>query len=258
MSEILLDIRGLKTGYGTHTVLDGISARLRRGGLYALLGPNGSGKTTLIKTLAGMHPYGEGEIRLSGRELRQIPREERGKRMAVVFTRPITTPLTVFEILASGRFPYLNRLNILKSEDKNRILAVAERLDLISWMDRPITSLSDGERRRVMIGRALVQDAPLMLLDEPCIHLDIARRAEVLGLLRLIADEGKTVLFSTHYLDLYRRFSDEILLLHRGRLWQGPAEEAETKGLMQHIFGSPLLEWDARCGMFRLKHEGEF
>jgi len=116
--------------------------------------------------------------------------------------------------------------------------------------------LSDGEKQRVMIGRALVQDTPVLLLDEPEAHLDIGHRAELLMLLKRIASEGKTVLFSSHYLDLFFDVADRLLVIRNRTLWSGSPDEAIRSGIPAEVFGNDLLEFDSACRSFVLKKSG--
>ena len=250
-----VEVRMQRLGYDDKTVLEKTYFRLEKGSVTALIGPNGSGKTTLLKALTGLHADFDGEIYYNGLNFKDFEKEALGRQVAVVLTSPVVTPMRVYEVIASGRFPYVNRLNMLSERDKHYIEEISRRLGLLSYWNRPVTSLSDGERQRVMVARAWVQDTPVMVLDEPDTHLDVAHRAELLLLLKEAASEGKTVLFSTHYLDLFYDIVDNLLILNNKKLWQGRVEEALSQDKFQEVFGNELIKFDKKRRVFLFHDE---
>ncbi len=249
----MISVKDLSAFYGAKTVFEKANFEVSQGKLTVLLGPNGSGKTTLLRTLAGMHPEFSGAVFLNGKSLQNFRREEISRHVSVVLTVPVITPLKVFDVIASGRFPYVNRFNMLKTNDMDKIEQIARELDLQWFLDRPVTELSDGERQRVMIARALVQETPVILLDEPDTHLDITHRAEMLVLLKRIAQQGKTVLLSTHYLDLIPDIADDVVLIYRKHVIKSDMTEAVEQDLLGEVFSSDLLIFDQTNRQFKLK-----
>jgi iron complex transport system ATP-binding protein len=249
----MIRVENLSARYGNKTVFSDASFEILPGKLSVLLGPNGSGKTTLLRVLSGMHPAFSGKIFLGEKPVSRYRSDEISKVLSVVLTSEIITPLKVFDVLASGRFPYLNRFNFLKKKDLEVIEKVADELDLNGFLHRTITELSDGERQRVMIARALVQQTPIMLLDEPDTHLDIMHRAEMLQLLKRIAGSGKTVLFSTHYLDLIFDTVDDVVVIEGGNVIKTSISVAVEQGVFDKVFTGDLLIFDKSNRQFKLK-----
>jgi len=249
----MLEVDIKRLFYPGKEVLSAVRFDLAPGTLNVLIGPNGSGKTTLLKALTGLHEGWEGHVLYNGHDLREMPDESLGRQVAVVLTDPVVTPMTVWDVLASGRFPYVNRFYRLTDEDYRRLEEVSEKWNLKPYWHQKITDLSDGERQRVMIGRALVQDAPVLILDEPDTHLDIMHRAELLAGLKQIAGEGKTVLLSTHYLDLFFDVADRLLITRNGTVWTGNPDEAVDEGILEEVFSGKLLTFDKEKRQFKWK-----
>ncbi len=249
----MIEVKNLHIFHKDNEILSDICFKVFPGDLVALIGPNGSGKTTLIKTLVGMHSDITGEIYLDGKHISSFRGTEISRKVSVVLTQKIQTPLRVSEVLATGRFPYANRLDLLKKHDRQLILETAVNLKINHLLERSIHLLSDGERQRVMIGRALIQQTPVLLLDEPDTHLDIKHRAVLLKILKEITAQGKTVLFSTHYLDLFFDLVDKVFLLHDGNLFEGSPESPETLNMIDRVFTNDLVIFDKKNKQFKIK-----
>lgn len=208
MSDECLVIRNLAVGYGGRAVRSGLSFSLCAGELVSMLGRNGCGKSTLLRTLAGLQPSVSGYHSLDG-----LSAAERSRRVALVLTERVALEnTTVHEVVAMGRYPYTDFLGGLREVDEQ---IVARSLERVGWVEpsRSFSALSDGERQRVLIAKALAQNTPVILLDEPTAHLDLPSRIALFRLLRSLAhDEGKMVLVSTHELDLASEWSDRIML----------------------------------------------
>ena len=201
----VLDAERLSVGYRrlrrtSHVVAADLEFGVDEGEFVCLLGPNGAGKSTLLRTLAGLQPALEGTVRLRGAELRSLSREERARTLAIVLTERIVSGLmTARGVVQLGRHPHTGWSGRLAPADTAIVDAAMETVGASPWASRPIAELSDGERQRVMIARALAQEPRVLLLDEPTAFLDAPRRIELFGLLRTLARErGIGVVASTH------------------------------------------------------------
>lgn len=228
----MITLKNLVVGYpdGRHTrqLNHAANEEARDGMLTCLIGANGAGKSTLLRTIAGFQLPLEGTVLLGGNDVRALSPRQRAERMAVVLTdRPDVMCTTVWEMVATGRAPFTGFWGRLSGKDRN-IVTRSLRLVGIEWMaDRTVASLSDGERQKVMIAKALAQQTPVILLDEPTAFLDYPSRVEVMQLLLNIAhEEHKTVLLSTHDLDLALHTADRIWLFEKER---GEKKEEEER-----------------------------
>lgn len=232
----MITLKNLVVGYpdGRHTrqLNHAANEEAHDGMLTCLIGANGAGKSTLLRTIAGFQLPLEGTVLLDGDDVRALSPRQRAERMAVVLTdRPDVMCTTVWEMVATGRAPFTGFWGRLSSKDRN-IVTRSLRLVGIEWMaDRTVASLSDGERQKVMIAKALAQQTPIILLDEPTAFLDYPSRVEAMQLLLNIAhEEHKTVLLSTHDLDLALQTADRIWLFEKERGGEKEEEEGKEKG----------------------------
>lgn len=189
-------------------------------GIVALVGRNGAGKSTLFKSIMGTHSYFKGDIEINGRNMTQIRREELAKQVAIVFSKA-----TVFgnhsgrDLLYLGRLPYQNLFSKRTAIDDQIVYQVVELLDLHRFVDQEFACMSDGEKQLIMIGRAMAQDTPIIILDEPNAFLDLVNRHKVMEVLRKIGENAqKLVLFSTHEIDFLPDLCQSVLLIDDGRL----------------------------------------
>ena len=231
----MITLKNLVVGYpdGRHTrqLNHAANEEAHDGMLTCLIGANGAGKSTLLRTIAGFQLPLEGTVVLGGDDVRALSPRQRAERMAVVLTdRPDVMCTTVWEMVATGRAPFTGFWGRLSSKDRN-IVTRSLRLVGIEWMaDRTVASLSDGERQKVMIAKALAQQTPVILLDEPTAFLDYPSRVEVMQLLLNIAhEEHKTVLLSTHDLDLALQTADRIWLFEKERGEKKEEEEGKEE-----------------------------
>lgn len=186
------------------------------GGLVALVGRNGSGKSTFLNAIGSTIVPHQGSIYLNGNPVSEFTAQEFAKQLAVVKSRPITYGnYTVYDLLMIGRLPFQGMLAIPSQEDKDMVQTIAERLGISSMLNSQYETLSDGEKQLVMIGRAFVQDTPVILLDEPAAFLDLVNRRELLSTLKkMVAQSGKLIIFSTHHVEVLADFCDGLLLIH--------------------------------------------
>ena len=220
-----------------HIVQEHLSLDARQGEMIGLIGPNGCGKSTLLRTLAGLQPPLNGQIFVNGKELKRQNLREKAKLIALVLTDRIEdTHLDVAGLVAAGRSPHTGWFNTLKEEDRQKAEEAIRQVHLQGYEKKKINQLSDGERQRAMIAKALAQDTPAILLDEPTSHLDLPNRANILLLLRKLAQEtGKAILLSTHELDLALQACHKIWLMtpHKGIIAGSPHELTQNNQLQE-------------------------
>lgn len=230
---------GYRAGSQTTVIASDIEMEIHSGELVSLIGANGCGKSTLIRTLAGLQPALGGSIQIDGCNLASMDRKMRAQKMSVVLTDNISVPnTTVHDIVALGRFPYTNWYGILSEHDEEIILQSIQTVGLQDFAYRNIDTLSDGERQRVMIAKALAQDTPFILLDEPTAHLDVQNRIEVMNLLKkLTVSSDKAILLSTHELYLALNVSDSVWIMKKGQpLLSGTPRQMMENGEIAKAF----------------------
>lgn len=215
-----IHIARLSIGYGQHVVGSGLEAGLAAGRLTCLVGRNGAGKSTLLKTLAGLLKPLAGSVTVDGHDLYALTRQQRARMVAVVLTgRPEVCNITVAELVAMGRQPYTNLWGTLSDDDRRVVEESMERVGIGALRDRMAQTLSDGEWQKTVIAKALAQQTPVVLLDEPTAFLDYPSKVETLTLLaRLARQTGKTIVLSTHELELAARLADAFCRLEDSRL----------------------------------------
>ena len=239
-----LAFHALTTGYchGSRQSIvgRGLEGSLPRGTLTVLLGTNGAGKSTLLRTLAGLQPPLAGDIFWEGNSLASLTPEERAKRLSIVLTvRPETGNLTVREVVALGRLPHRQGLwgSRNAAADAEAVERAMRLTTTSAWSERPVSRLSDGERQRVFIAKALAQETPLILLDEPTAFLDYPSRVQFFNLLKRLTNEmGKTVLPPSHDVELAAAHADRILLLSKESLCLAPTEAKERNHAIRDFF----------------------
>jgi iron complex transport system ATP-binding protein len=262
MLEPILKTHDLAIGYPVRhhpprIVVEQVNLRLYPGELVCLLGPNGAGKSTLLRTLAGMQAPLRGSVQVAGADPHRLPPRELAQRLGVVLTDRVDVgALSVRALVALGRYPYTDWTGRLTPQDEAVIDHALAVVGIAAFAPRPVHELSDGERQKVMIARALAQEPQLLLLDEPTAFLDLPRRVELMGLLRRLAREtGRAVLLSTHDLDLALRAADQLWLFQPGGTIQvGPPEELVLDGAFQAAFHSEGVAFDPHAGAFKFHH----
>lgn len=240
--------------YGKRILLEGASALLPQGSLTALIGRNGTGKSTLLRVVAGLEPPVRGSIRLCDRTLSTLTPLQRAETVSVVTTdRVRIANLACEDVVALGRAPYTNWIGRMQQADRGIVERSLARVGMAAFARKTLDRMSDGECQRVMIARALAQDTPVILLDEPTAFLDLTNRYELALLLRQLAhEEGKCILFSTHDLDVALTLCDSVALIDTPALHLLPAEEMAASGHIERLFAGEGITFDAATQRIRL------
>lgn len=244
----MIQLDSLTLGYGSDVLLNNVSASLEEGGLIALLGRNGSGKSTLLKAIAGLGEIKGGKILIGGKVLSCLKIDELARIVSFVTTEKVRVPnLKCRDVVALGRAPYTNWSGRLQSQDWEIVSEALELLGMSDYASRTMDQMSDGECQRIMIARALAQDTPVILLDEPTSFLDLPNRYELGVLLRGLAHrKNKCIFFSTHELDIALTLCDSIALIDRPRLHYLPTGQMVTSGHIERLFRNETVTFDAR------------
>lgn len=252
---------GLAVGYNGRTLIHDIDIALNRGGILTLIGPNGSGKSTILKTIARQLAAIRGTVTVDGSELYSMTAKQLAKKQAVVLTERIRPELTsVREIVGLGRYPYTNLVGRLTEEDRRIVEDALELVNAKDIAERDFMTLSDGQKQRVILARALAQQPELLILDEPTAFLDVKHKTELLSVLRFLSRErGVTVIMSLHEIDLAAKASDYLLCV-KGETVEafGMPEEVLAKLPIEELYGMEKGSYDPLFGSVELeKVEGE-
>ncbi len=242
----MIQLSDFSIGYGSRTLLERVNTSFGKGQLTALIGRNGSGKSTLLRAIAGLNRHYTGDILIDGMDIRSLSPGNLAKSLAFVTTERTRIPnLRCEDVVAIGRAPYTNWIGRMQDIDRTIVLDAIRSVGMESYARRTMDTMSDGECQRIMIARALAQDTPVILLDEPTSFLDMPNRYELVSLLRSLAhDKGKCILFSTHELDVAMRMCDSIALVDNGQLYHLPVEEMMRSGHIQRLFSSPDISFE--------------
>ena len=249
---------GYRSGNNAKIISENLNLNLNSGQLVCLLGPNGAGKSTLMRTLAGLQPALSGEIMLGGQMLLDFKPAELAKELSLVLTERIEAGnLTVNEVVSLGRTPYTGWLGTLSNLDQEKINQALTVTETATYRDRRIHQLSDGERQKVMLARALAQDTNLIILDEPTAHLDLPSRVEMMHLLHMLAREtNKAILLSTHELDLALQAADQLWLMKQdGEMTTGIPEDLVLNGSFESAFAKTGFYFNRSSGTFTIHPE---
>ncbi|WP_294473954.1 ABC transporter ATP-binding protein [uncultured Bacteroides sp.] len=251
----MIELKELTVGYGQRTLLDRVSARLTGGQLVALLGRNGTGKSTLLRAMMGLEKPQSGEILLQGKNIVSLKPEKLARNISFVTTDKVRIAnLRCEDVVSMGRAPYTNWIGQLQPEDKERVAQSIRLVGMSDYAEKTMDKMSDGECQRIMIARALAQDTPVILLDEPTAFLDLPNRYELCLLLKKLAqEEGKCILFSTHDLDIALSLCDTIMLIDNPQLYSLPTPEMVTSGHIERLFRNESITFDAKEMRVRIK-----
>ncbi len=235
----ILKTSSLSIGYDKKTVVSDINVTLNEGDIIALVGPNGAGKSTLFKTFSThIKPVG-GKIELFGKDLMSYTPKERAKMLGIVLTeRPDDMFLKVSDVVAAGRYPYTGMFGKLNENDEKEIKVSLELVGVNNLTDRVFNTLSDGEKQKVMIAKAIAQNTPVIMLDEPTAFLDYPSKIELFSLLKKLAKEQKkAILFSSHDLELLLRYTDNLWIIAKNKPFvAGNSADLLRNGIIKNFF----------------------
>jgi iron complex transport system ATP-binding protein len=256
----VIDINDLSIGYKkkgkANKIFSAINLQAFHGELIALVGLNGIGKSTLLRTIAGLQKKISGSIFLSGTILDELPKYQLAKQLSVVTTENISiNNLTVYDLIALGRYPHTSWFGSLKQTDINKIEEAIRLLRLDTFRFKHVLELSDGERQRVMIARALAQDTEIIILDEPTAFLDLSNKYEIVHILSNLAHHhNKTIIFSSHDLNIIIREADKIWLMKENQIFEGAPEDLIISDTFSTIFNQDIIQFDRLTGDFKSVH----
>lgn len=242
MSEVILQTRHLAIGYplkknNAKRVQESLNLEMRAGEMIALVGSNGAGKSTLLRSLCGLQKCLEGEIIIQGKEMQSLSPSAKAKTISVVLTHHADTNLlSVKEVVSIGRQPYTNWIGTNSEMDDEIIRQSLSTVQISHLTERRLSELSDGEKQKVWIAMALAQNTPIILLDEPTSHLDYKNKTEIFKLLKLLSQTGKSILISTHEIDLSLQYADQLWVMEKG-VHQGTPQEMEQAGILERVLG---------------------
>ena len=256
MSDVRLRTEDLSVGYNGRELIRGIALSLRPGEIMTLIGPNGAGKSTILKSVIRQLALVRGTVCLDGRDMAELREGDVARRMSVVMTSHISPELmTCFDVAATGRYPYTGRLGILTREDREKVAQCLELVHAAELADQDFSRISDGQRQRVLLARALCQEPEVLVLDEPTSFLDIRHKLELLAILKdMVRRRRLAVLMSLHELDLAQKISDQVVCVHGDKIErQGPPEEIFTPDYMRQLYGGARGSYNALFGSLELE-----
>lgn len=255
MHREIIHIKDLAIGYGNHTILDNINISLIEGELTALIGLNGVGKSTFLRTIIGLQNKLNGKVLLEGSELHKFGVSKLAKKLSFVSTEIINVNhLSVFDLVSQGRYSYTAWHGKLTKTDKDKVFEAVELVGMSEYINKSITEISDGERQRIMIARALAQDTPVIILDEPTAYLDLKNKYEIIHLLHsLTREKNKAILFSSHDLNIVLKEADRLIVMREDDIESGAPEDLLMNGCIEELFTNSSIIFDEDRADFSIK-----
>lgn len=253
---VILECKNISIGYTVKkeliVVAENIDLTLNSGRLITLIGANGIGKSTLLRTITGIQKTILGTVFLQEQDIHQMGSLDLAQKLSVVLTEKLPpSNLTVFEIIALGRQPYTNWIGKLTEEDIVQVQHAMELCQISHLSEKKHYEISDGQLQKVLVARALAQNTPLIILDEPTTHLDLLHKVSLFKLLKKLTHEtGKCVLFSTHDIDLAIQLSDEMIIITPGSVVQDTPCNLIEKGSFNELFKDENIVFDSEKGKF--------
>ena len=251
----MIRLQNIKLGYDDRILIDDATAVMSAGNLIGLIGRNGTGKSTLLRAIAGLGQILDGSVLLDGHDLTRISPQQLAMTVAFVTTERIRiSNLRCRDVVALGRAPYTNWIGRMQNQDTQIVEHSLGLVGMDSYADRTMDQMSDGECQRIMIARALAQDTPIILLDEPTSYLDLPNRYELCILLRELAhNEKKCILFSTHELDIALTMCDSVALIDPPKLYHLSTAEMAKSGRIERLFSNSSVTFDVNDCTVRIQ-----
>ncbi|MGE0562779.1 MAG: ABC transporter ATP-binding protein [Flavobacteriales bacterium] len=248
----LIHIQKLAIGYNKRAIIEDINTSFSSGELICLIGRNGEGKSTLIKTLCKLIPPISGTILINNKDLGNTHHKEFANLISVVLTAKIAiSNISVKEFISFGRYPYTNWIGKLNSKDEKLIDSAVKMCGVEKLTNRNFDSLSDGEKQKVNIARAIAQDTPIIILDEPTAHLDLVNNIEIFKLLQiLVKNHNKTIIFSTHYMELALQMTDKVMVINQGKCFIETPKNIIEHGILNQLFDNKTVQYNAQLNKF--------
>mgnify|MGYP002576934583 FL=1 len=256
MGEKYFYTESMTVGYQGIPLIQNIKIHIQQGEILSLIGPNGAGKSTILKSIAGQLKLLGGAVYLDGRELTRMSGNELARKMAVVFTERIHSEMmTCEDIVATGRYPYTGKFGILSEADRKAVEEAMALVHMTGLRDQDFMKISDGQRQRVMLARAICQEPEIILLDEPTSYLDVKYKLEFMTILQEMTRKKRlSVIMSLHELDLAERVSDKILCVKGDCVEKfGPPEEIFEPGYIARLFGMTAGSFEEGSGLLELE-----
>lgn len=254
-NESYIRTDNMSVGYNGHAVIKDICLDIKKGEIVSLIGPNGAGKSTILKSIARQLSLISGSIVFNGQDLCKMQAKELSKKMAVMLTeRPKTDLMTCYDIVASGRYPYTGKLGILTEDDERFVDEAIAAVHAEKLGSRDFNTISDGQKQRILLARAICQNPEIILLDEPTSFLDIKYKLELLSLLRDMAVSKKiTIIMSLHEIDLAEKISDRVICVKGDRIYRfGKPEELFTEDIIRDLYDIDSGFFDPLFGSIEL------
>jgi iron complex transport system ATP-binding protein len=260
-SKEILSVDSLRIGYGSgkhvNALLPPLNASANVGELIAVIGRNGIGKSTLLRTLTGLQQPLSGDIFYYRENIKDYTRIELAQKVGYISTEIVkVSNMRVYDLVSLGRFPHTNWIGKIEMRDHEVILDALKKTSMSSFAQKFVSELSDGERQKAMIARILAQDTGIMVMDEPTAFLDVASKYEILHLMHLLSGSGaKTIIFSTHDLQMAISQADKIWLILENELIEGAPEDLMLAGEFDHLFDSSTVIFNSGDGTFSFRSD---
>ncbi|MEE3382544.1 MAG: ABC transporter ATP-binding protein [Anaerovoracaceae bacterium] len=261
MNEKYFELSNLSVGYNKNVLIHDICLDIKKGEIVTLIGPNGAGKSTILKSITRQLEIIGGQVMFDTKEIRSISYKELSKKMAVVLTERLKTELlTCHDIVATGRYPYTGRLGILSKEDEDKVDEALKAVNALDLGNRDFNAISDGQKQRILLARAICQEPEVIILDEPTSFLDIRYKLELLSILgRMAKEKGITIIMTLHEIDLAQKISDKIVCVSGDHITRyGTPREVFKEEIIKELYGIDNGFFDPMFGSIELmKPEGK-
>ena len=249
MSDVILELKDVMVGYDKKSIIEPCSFNIKKGEVLVLLGPNGSGKSTILKSISRQLKLLGGKIAIAQKDIRDYSWKDFAKEVSILSTEKIKPEImTCYDVVATSRLPHTGWAGILREDDNSAIRSAIDLFDLSSIAALPFNTLSDGQKQRTLIARAVCQEAEIIILDEPTSYLDIKYKLKVLEILRDLALSGKTVILSLHEIDMAQKIADHILFVGSNKHKIESVDESYKNNSVQDFFLLKESSYDSIMG----------